>query len=111
MAKDPVTEVINNYQKHLHLVLQNLSKMFSDEKVSSEISKELKSRAASMYLAISELGRAASLANGQHLAVLSQNIQEFMKQIPEEEITAAQFSEVLKSLNPDVVIKMDIGNC
>jgi len=111
MAKDLVLECIKSYKTHLHLALENLTKLFTDERISKNISQDMQSRAASMYLLLIDVGRIASLSNSEHLKLLSYNVKEFLKTIPQEELTAAEFADVLETLGPDHIIKLELGNC
>jgi hypothetical protein len=111
MAKDPAMEHIKKYHKAMSEAINNLAALFADDKIAETVSPEMKSRAASMYICLMDLGKIASLKNPLHLSVVSKQIQNYLAQVPKEEVTEAEFSEVLKQLNNDVVISDIIGNC
>ena len=112
MGKDP-KDCIKNYQKHLHLAIQELTKLFSDKDIQDLTSQELQSRAARIYVCLMDIGKIASLKEGKHLQKLAIMIEEYLDKIPMTEKTEVEFGAVLAKLEAenDKNIILDGGNC
>jgi len=111
MGKDP-SDCIKNYQKHLHLAIQELQDLFSDKNILEKTSQEMQARAARLYVCLVDMGKIASLRDGSHLQKLAFIVEEYLQKIPMTEQTEVEFSSVLAKVeaeNKNIIL--DGGNC
>jgi len=111
MSKDPMG-CITNYQKYLHMAIEELMKLFSDKEIQEQVSQELQARAARLYVCLIDLGKVASLKDSEHLKKFTLMVDNFLEQIPLIEKTEVEFAGILSKIEDkkkNIILKG--GNC